>query len=235
MTHVPSAAFRASPTIRHAVVDELTVILDLRTERYRVLDDAASLLWALLTGDRAASAALERYDLTEERLRADRAGFARRCLAEGLLEPAEAAEPAEPAERERAPVPSRPARTAGPRTFVALRALIATQRELARAGFRATYERYAQLPAAAAAPTGAVLASFVRAETFFVYRRAPDDCLARSLSLYRFLRAVGVPAEHVIGVHRFPFAAHAWVECGGAALLDDTAGSFTPLARIGGA
>jgi Transglutaminase-like superfamily len=28
----------------------------------------------------------------------------------------------------------------------------------------------------------------------------------------------GVPADHVIGVRRFPFQAHAWVECGGVRL-----------------
>ena len=55
----------------------------------------------------------------------------------------------------------------------------------------------------------------------------------RSLALYRFLRSAHVPAQHVIGVRRFPFTAHAWVECGGAALFEEHAGDYTPLARIG--
>jgi hypothetical protein len=112
--------------------------------------------------------------------------------------------------------------------------LINTQRALARHGFRTTYERYALLPVGSDAPAlGVALSAFIRAENFFVARRAPDDCLARSLALYRFLRSANVFAEHVIGVRRFPFAAHAWVECDGAPVLDDQFHSFTPLARIG--
>ena len=47
------------------------------------------------------------------------------------------------------------------------------------------------------------------AENFFIIASAPKDCLPRSLSLYRFLLIAGVPADHVIGVRRFPFQAHA--------------------------
>ena len=79
------------------------------------------------------------------------------------------------------------------------------------------------------------MGAFGRAENFFVVRRAPDDCLVRSLSLYRFLREAGSRAEHVIGVRRFPFQAHAWVECAGEVLMDTRAPYFTPLARMGDA
>jgi hypothetical protein len=113
---------------------------------------------------------------------------------------------------------------------------MATRRAISREGFRVTYERCAVIPAVASGNhLPDVLPAFVRAESFFVPRSAPDDCLLRSLSLYRFLREAGLGATHVIGVRRFPFQAHAWAECAGEVLLDGRAHDFTPLARIGAA
>ena len=40
-------------------------------------------------------------------------------------------------------------------------------------------------------------------------------CLEQSLALYFHLRRRGIPAELRFGVRASPFAAHAWVECGG--------------------
>jgi transglutaminase superfamily protein/coenzyme PQQ synthesis protein D (PqqD) len=228
-----TAEFSPPSTVRHAVVDGLRVVLDLRTERYRILDDTASALWAALTSTDGIAASVcrlaERYDVDDERVRADLEQFARRCVEEHLLERSGAA----PALRPGAPAPRR-GRAVGPRALRALSALVGTQRALIREGFHRTYERYALLPVAEDA-TGAdsALAAFVAAENVFVARRAPNDCLVRSLALYRFLLSVGVPAEHVIGVRRFPFAAHAWVESGGASLLHEASHDFAPLARIG--
>ena len=53
------------------------------------------------------------------------------------------------------------------------------------------------------------------------YHRRHLDCLPRSLAIYVLLRRQGVPATLRIGVKRFPFAAHAWVECLGE-VLDDS-------------
>ena len=53
------------------------------------------------------------------------------------------------------------------------------------------------------------------------YHRQRLDCLPRSLAIYVLLRRQGVPAMLRIGVKRFPFAAHAWVECLGE-VLDDS-------------
>lgn len=223
--------FVATSAVRHVTVDGLRVILDLSTESYRVLDDVASALWSVLVGEADASSAFgalaREYEIGENRLHAELAAFADRCVAEGLLQRGAPGA----AESRAAPLP--PARgRAG--ALHALLALIATKRALARDGFRTTYERYARLPAGPnAPPLDVVLRGFARAENLFVARRAPNDCLLRSLSLFRYLRGANVAAEHVIGVERFPFRAHAWVECGGAPIFETRAHQFTPLARIG--
>ena len=53
------------------------------------------------------------------------------------------------------------------------------------------------------------------------YPRRRLDCLPRALAVYALLRRRGVPATLRIGVKRYPFGAHAWVECLGE-VLDDT-------------
>jgi hypothetical protein len=45
-------------------------------------------------------------------------------------------------------------------------------------------------------------------------------CLERSLTLHHVLRARGVRADLCLGVQRYPFAAHAWVEYDGTPLND---------------
>ena len=60
----------------------------------------------------------------------------------------------------------------------------------------------------------------VRTASRYCYRRRLD-CLPRSLAIFVLLRRRGVPARLHIGVKRFPFAAHAWVECLGE-VLDDS-------------
>ena len=53
------------------------------------------------------------------------------------------------------------------------------------------------------------------------YHRRRLNCLPRSLAMYVLLKRQGVPAILHIGVKRYPFAAHAWVECLGE-VLDDS-------------
>lgn len=224
--------FFPSPTIRHAEVDRLRIILDLRTETYRILDDAASVFWSILVGEADAAASFqgltECYIVDDERLQADFAAFAERCVEEGLLQRAGAPPASGPSA-----APTRLARRTRPRTMKAFICLLATKLALARHGFGATYHRYALLPIGTkSVALNSVLSAFTRAENFFVARRAPQDCLLRSLALFRFLRSANIPAEHVIGVRRFPFNAHAWVEYNGSPLLDDHCHGFTPLARI---
>lgn len=61
----------------------------------------------------------------------------------------------------------------------------------------------------------------VRAATRYYYRRR-RDCLPRALTACLLLWRGGVPATLHIGVKRYPFGAHAWVECDGQTVLGDT-------------
>jgi transglutaminase superfamily protein len=45
-------------------------------------------------------------------------------------------------------------------------------------------------------------------------------CLEQSLVLYHLLRRQGIPVKYCQGVQAHPFAAHAWVEYGGATIND---------------
>ncbi len=61
----------------------------------------------------------------------------------------------------------------------------------------------------------------VRTATRYYYRRR-RDCLPRALAACLLLWRGGVPATLHIGVKRYPFGAHAWVECDGQRVLGDT-------------
>ena len=62
------------------------------------------------------------------------------------------------------------------------------------------------------------LASVVTATRLYYRRR--KDCLPKSLTIYYLVRKQGIPAELCIGVKKFPFAGHAWVEYRGR-IIDD--------------
>jgi hypothetical protein len=61
-----------------------------------------------------------------------------------------------------------------------------------------------------------------------------NDCLTRSLSLLHVLRCGGIAADICFGVTKFPFSAHAWVECERQVLNDSasTVGRFAILCRF---
>lgn len=74
---------------------------------------------------------------------------------------------------------------------------------------------------ASAAPDAAMArgieASVAKAAALFPGRAL---CLEQSLTLYTLLRRSSVPARLRLGIQSYPFAAHAWVEAGGAPLND---------------
>ena len=85
---------------------------------------------------------------------------------------------------------------------------------------------------AARRPVADRILEAVRTATRYYFRRRLD-CLPRSLTIYLLLRRRRMPASLHIGVKRYPFGAHAWVECSGE-VLDDSAKTwrhepYTPI------
>jgi hypothetical protein len=183
------------------------------------LNEKATRIWNLLLQMQGNVEQTE-HALEDSHLRCQLASLKKDCLERGFLSLCRSGRP-------------RPVRTkllnTNPRFFLGLRAwwsLFYTAYALRVKGFSRTYREYAELPPNAAPHPETLLhaaqRAFLRAENLFWYRRAPEDCLPRSLALFRFLRITGVPVMHVIGGRRFPaFLMHAWVEHGGSAVLDD--------------
>ena len=220
--------WQASPSVRHALVNGCRVVLDLRTGSYQVLNPAATAMWEILTGDADPADALiemsSRYRVPLARLEQDLSAFSDLCRTSRLLEPENHADAVVK--------PPLRAGASAPTILLALRSMMATSRALARDGFAVTYLQYAQFPQGTSPTARRALTIFARAENFFLSKRGSEDCLARSLALYRFLSRVNVQANHVIGVCRFPFRAHAWVETEGTAAFQGSVADYTPLARL---
>ena len=81
----------------------------------------------------------------------------------------------------------------------------------------------------------AALRAVAKAETIALNPLGSRDCLPRSLALFAFLRRCGIPAIHYIGIQRYPFLAHAWVESNRLPVRErsETILPFTPIATIG--
>lgn len=63
-----------------------------------------------------------------------------------------------------------------------------------------------------------------------------SECLHRAVVGYVALRKAGLDVQLVIGVRKFPFAAHAWLECEGVVISDeqDVQQQFVPSMRLKG-
>jgi hypothetical protein len=68
-----------------------------------------------------------------------------------------------------------------------------------------------------------------------LYYRPGARCLPQAVAAARLLRRRGYPVTLVVAVRRFPFAAHAWVECNGEVLTDrqDIKREFVPIVISG--
>jgi hypothetical protein len=244
MATAPGVSFVPSPDVFAAEIGGALIALDLGSGAYHAFDQVATEMWRALTelGDRAS--ALERlrarYDADPVRIERDLDALIARLTAGGFArwETAGAA-----GDREPRSIPRGRARARRPSTARAWWCLARTVLALRRRGFSAAYRRSADAalvepvaPHERDAVAERAVRAFARAENLFVIGAAPRDCLPRSLALFRFLRECGVPAEHRIGVDRFPFRAHAWVEHGGRVVADHAgnAQTFTTIARIAG-
>jgi Transglutaminase-like superfamily/Coenzyme PQQ synthesis protein D (PqqD) len=219
------------------------LVLDLRTQAYYVFDHVATAMWQALIelGDR--ERVLERlhrlYDADTRRLADDLDALVARLIASGFA--GWSAAPPNGAGDE--PAFARPPRV---RNVSAVRAwwwLARTVLHLRRDGVAGAFRRSKALTGVDAVPVDMreelverAVRAFARAENLFVMRKAPRDCFPRSIALFCFLRQLGVPVEHRVGVERFPFRAHAWVEYDGRVLSDHDGNrrAFTTIARIAG-
>ena len=201
-----------SPHIRTAEIDGTVVILDLEQSTYSVLNEAASAIWRRVTmtaTSGVASSAPPQSDQTQSTA----AEFLEQCRRTRLL-----------TDDPNTSLPRTPCTGwAGPRSPLALFLIGTTSHAIARGHFHTLYRRIAlKAPAPVMrVDLNAAIRSFLVAEHFFP--SSPDDCLPRSLSLFRYLTCLGVPAVHKIGVTLTPFTAHAWVEVGDAVVLDSPA------------
>jgi hypothetical protein len=228
-------AMYPAPTVRYKLVDGLIVLLDLRTGEYNILNRVASAMWQQLLSRSSHQERIwnlaQQFDVAAAPLGADLTAFAQKCVESGFLQ-------------RDAPLSSeRPRQLRVHRSALVFRAwwsLLVTTVTLAWRGFAYTYQSYLRLPKAAEDHGRQdelifrAERAFLRAEDFFLLRNAPQDCLPRSLALYLFLQTAGICADHCIGVRRFPFEAHAWVECPNRVLLNspDDVVRYSELARM---
>lgn len=230
-----------SEHIRHVQIDDVIVLLDIRAGRYLLIEDVAAEMWDGLCRNRTPEQIVDdistRYDAARDQVAQDFAQFLASCRANGYWDDAPAA-PALPV------VPHSATSFAAGRHFLTLRAwlaLLASWMTLKTGGFHGLHgaaQRLAAMPRGAGQPDAQLLqraeAAFLRAENFFILKSAPQDCLPRSMAMYRFLHGLGLPVRHRIEVERYPLTMHAWVECDGEPVLNDPdAGRMTVIATTG--
>jgi hypothetical protein len=215
-----------SPRIRHSEIDGLIVILDLEQEQYHILDEQASTIWKGIVDaggniSDAMNGMRNRLPGPQDTVELHLNSFVSQCIDREFLSPIRLA-----ATEQRCPIGPRRSRSSALR-WRACCSLALTGILLKVRGFRRTYESFGtQLDPSPSVDSEPLLSkaaqAFLWAENLVQFGSAPDDCLPRSLALFRFLRAVGLPVVHRIGGRRFPtFTMHAWVEHDGKAILDD--------------
>ncbi len=228
---------RASAHVRFCPLGEEIVLLDLLRGKYLLLDPVAAAMWnALLSGDEEVLVhdLSERFGSPASTIENDLKRFRESCVASGLLQIAQTEDEA-PSTAEKPA--SRPVWLTGQalwalvRTFLMLRSgLLTAYKESQRT---ANSVRLRPEPEITSSLVENALQAFVRAENVWSFKKAPDDCLPRSLALHRYLRRLGLPVTHHIGISKTPLEMHAWVEFRSRPLLNDLiAAKHTPIASI---
>jgi hypothetical protein len=230
-------SLKPAPHVRFCALGDELVLLDLLRGKYLLLDSVAAAMWnSLLSGNAAvlAKGLSERFDAPISTIESDLKKFETSCLEAGLLINAKAElEPLQAKDR----APSRPVCLTGQALWTLIRTAF-----LLRTNLLAAYREGLRMAASIRLrPDEEVtdrsldraLAAFVRAENLWGYKAAPDDCLPRSLALHCYLRRLGFPVTHRIGMTKAPLEMHAWVEFRSRRLLNDMiALKHTPLASI---
>jgi Transglutaminase-like superfamily/Coenzyme PQQ synthesis protein D (PqqD) len=227
----------ASDDIRYRQIDGCGVILDIRNQRYSVLDDLGTAMWACLTGEADSAACIHRwtreFDATIDEIAHTIDEFGAACMGKGFLRRWEPDAGQQVTHRPpKLPILFRRL----PSGLLAFAALALIALSLKFRGFGKTYGHRREVRVmsgtSVVTPLDTIIRPFLAAENFFFFSRAPNDCLARSLALFHYLRWRGVPATHVIGVRRVPFFAHAWVEVSGEGVLAPRPRGFSTLGTL---
>jgi hypothetical protein len=225
-----SIARHPSNNVRYACIDGNAVLLDIAGGDYLILTKTETAMWRALTQLQAherIDALIQQFDVPRSVVDADLASFDKMCLQRDYLT--------------EDPPPALTSKQISERSSqAALAAWIWMLRvsQALRRSFKDAYDLCLSLRKPLGCRMGTELhqaeKAFLQAENFFMHKGAPKDCLPRSLSLYGFLTSAGYDVTHVIGVLRFPFEAHAWVEHDGKVLLDrpEWVNQYTSLARI---
>lgn len=230
------SGYVASETVRYGKIDSCGIVLDLQTQKYSVLDDSATAIWEILTDDLDVDDCIAQwtcdFEVTNDEIMRTIDAFRTECLNVGWLSSKTLTSQDQLVRR------TGSFRSLGrrlPARVVAFLALASTALSLRFKGFSKTYgcrrEVFIASPTSLP-PLQLIAQAFLEVENFFFLKRAPNDCLVRSLALFRYLCWRGVPATHVIGIRRVPFAAHAWVEAAGEAVLEPSPQGFSTLATL---
>jgi hypothetical protein len=227
------AALYFTENIRHAPIHKITVILDFRTATYFALNEPASAFWNLISTcdgqiDRICGELTSRSSLSDPSIECSSFyAFVDDCVSRGFLTYVRPVD-----QRDSIQLPtSFGIERSMPDPLGALFSLYRTRHMLGRHGFSATYECYAKYLPKPSQPGSEerlkqALSTFLKAENLALASGAPDDCLPRSLSLFRFLRNRGIPSSLNIGCRdRPPLLMHAWVEVNGKDPLEDAMAS----------
>ena len=236
-TQDPNPTLHLPAHIRWCEEDGAVYILDAEQGRYSLMEGSGAAFWTgIVAGEqpsRTVGRIIAEYDADGETVRGDYAAFRDSCLARGFLSQEPASVPAQPAQRRSSPRTNFPA-------VHAWCAIVHAAFSLKRGGFRGVWR---VLQRASAAPTQnpatpirleVAEEAFLLAENFYVLHDAPRDCLPRSAALFLFLRRLGFPAVHCIGVERYPASMHAWVTVDDEIVLNDPlAPHMTVIATTG--
>jgi hypothetical protein len=221
--------------------DDLTRVLDLERGEFYGLDVLASRLLtrALEVGPDGAVAEVARdYGVEPAQVRGDFGALVEDLRKRNLLE----SEGHLPARRRLPRWLAGPCRVRGPVTIrLAGRLLRRAWWSLRLDGWASSLERWRR-PAGPTKPAAPGDVDAVIAAVDGAVRDAaagqllfPTMCKERALVGHHLLKAVyGLPARVVVGVHHYPFSAHAWVEVLGRVVTDeeDHCAGFIPVASF---
>jgi len=210
-------SLQIAPHIRYAIVDEIVIILDIKNDQYNILNRPATDMWLHLLHEGEPNVENQKFltnNYNFHKYENSIEIFINECIDLDFFITGKVAKNI-----------IRPVRLNRlPYLIHAVYCIASIRFSLMFYGFNAVYTpllsgmpiktlRYPDIDRA--------MKSFRIAERWHVSTSSAEDCLPRSLSLYSFLKRLGVPVIHRIGVKRHPFAAHAWVCAENNVLLDN--------------